>query len=149
MKNKWKMVLLILLCLMGIASFLAYLNKKGVFDPVIIGKKYCYFYYKNDSGKIYYNKVFVIDDLIKAKMLTKVYFAKQDTTFNLDGVQDIPVFQSVSIIRYTADSTQVRVKYSFVAKYRPFYITIIGYVPRFTLYDTIPKDTIGKVNYNL
>lgn len=91
------------------------------------------------------------DNLNDAKKVIEYYdqllMFHKDTTIGLElpNATTLPRFINVDIIDYLDDSSIVKIRAEWTSKYKPNKNKkVTGYVPIFTLFDTLPKDTTNK-----
>jgi len=145
-----------------ISSFLGLLGfillENGIFDYKVIDHKYCYYYEpgKNEQCSIYDNAD-ITNKKDNAFQVFNYYCNLLDTNMReksllLEFTSDffiVPKFYRVDVLEYSEDSMLAKVRTSCEARdNKSVLFTHIGYVPRFTLFDTLPplvKDTL-KIN---
>jgi len=141
----------------AIGFILFLLLDNGCFDYKTIAHKYCYFYNYNPNDLRKYNDVDITDFKDNEYIVVRQYrrwldTIHKDSNIHMCLTQDffqVQKFFIVDVLKYTDDSLLARVRVSWNGSGdKAALISRIGYVPRFTLFDTLPrlvKDTM-KVN---
>jgi len=141
--------------ILGLILFI--LLKNGCFDYRTIARKYCYFYNKHDlTGN--YRDVLITNDKENELMVVEYYKKLLDTCNKSTTIQGpllspdfsgVHKFFIVDVLEYSADSLLAKIRVNWNGSTdRNSLTSRIGYVPIFTLYDTLPpivKDTM-KIN---
>ena len=145
LKKSIKYLLIIVAICSAVGGIYSFLESKGVFDPKIIKEKYCYFHDSKDTNDEF-QSVLASNDPMIAKKINNYYLLllenqNKDTVIDFaipDNSFYIPKFIKVKIIGYNLDSSLVQVWVKWKTTVRPFEMEEKGYVPVFTLHDTLP-----------
>jgi|GEM_PF-6591417 len=131
--------------LMILAAMLAIIIKKtNIFEPKIIGQKYCYFYNKADSSS-QFEQVMSSDDEQKSVELYNYYnnrllnIKTVNNDLILDKVTNVLLCKKVDLLKYSKDSLRIQIRIRYQVEYRPGKEEVIGFVPAFTLHDSLPQ----------
>jgi len=149
-KNRTVGVIGFFLMILSLFGVLIYDNVKVYFEPIVLAKKYCYFQVGNDTTLVPLN-VMASEDDKEIEEIYQFYLKLNDIsnsrdssiTFIVGGIPKLPICEKVDVIKYSKDKKKAKVKYYTKTLSRPGYIEIIGYVPVFTLHDSLPRKCGG------
>jgi hypothetical protein len=129
-----------------VGGIIGYIGSKGYFEREVkvIGHKYCYFYNENNlvdraEHVMASNHINTAKDVYNYYKLLLQPKANDTITFIMpDDINYVSKSILVDLIKYSSDSSLVLVRAKWKIDTKPFDIDITGYVPSFTLHDTLP-----------
>jgi hypothetical protein len=117
-------------------------------EAIVLGHKYCYRYLVLD-GEVVSADVLLVNNENLAKKTIDYYNIKGNATFIGDITATISPFTRVDVLGYNTDSTIIKVRIVYKNLVHRYFSSSSGYVPAFTLHDTLPKSTITMHEYKL
>lgn len=124
----------------GIACVIGYLINKDIFRVTAIDQKYCYYIINDSIAEIY-----ATENTNKAYQVISYYYC--DVCNHQKGIlmgnEEYSMgknIMKVEILKYTSDSLLAKIRYKYHSSLRGgMIIESEGYVPKFSLHDTVPS----------
>lgn len=139
-KNFWKFFIIGVLTLSFVgATTIFILNKLGVFEIAEIDQKYIY--YLDQPGSNPNKPIMVTEGIERALEVRNYYKGDRNIIFGGDDMRYVKSFVKVKVLEYNEDSTLAKIYAKYEAGIAPRVKIRYGYVPAFTLHNSLP-DTI-------
>lgn len=113
----------------------------------VLSRKYCYRYHATKDAPLPDDVLLVATEAL-ARQSIDYYNIKGNATFGGEIKATLTPFSRVDVLGYGTDSSIVKVRVVYRNFVHRFFSATTGYVPLFTLHDTVPKNKFTYSQYH-